>query len=42
MIYATKNTLLGAIRYNYPLDGSANFARLIKRIALNKVLKRAV
>lgn len=38
MIFATKNTLLGAIRYNYPHNGSANFTRLIKRIAQNKVL----
>jgi hypothetical protein len=39
MIFVTKNTSLEAIRCNYPLKGSANFARLIKRIALNEVSK---
>lgn len=37
MIFVTKNTSLRAIRYNYPQSGSANFARIIKRVAINEV-----
>src|SRR3989338_7298141 len=39
-IFVIKNTTLVATRFNYPLDGSANFARLIKRIARNILYSR--
>jgi len=38
-IFTTKNTSLGATRFNYPPNGSANFARLIKRTAQREVFK---